>query len=762
MVSFTDLEENNPIDPKEARASSYAPAKPTPEEPGADLPNWVKRVGQGAVDTIMGTASAGAVAADSFFLGAPAAVSEPIMGLANVIKGAVSNDKGVLENFKEGVDNQKAAWDQHGERLGTGPEFAAQLLGGIYGGARGPVKEASENAFDALYTKGSQGSVFPRLSRALKDGTIGGGENVAASLLTDPDRYMEDPFGSAGVDFGVGATASSAMQLAAGEMAPLISKWMSSDWDKAEVIRGLVDRGVDPKTLSTIEQTGQVTPQALLTAARNAPPNKGLLDGGVGGVSQEEMLSRYIENIADINYYDYDPSLGYGVAPKQFGRDVSDAIAESKVIFDNIGEEIQAGVDKALHNPLGPKDMYKKIDEDLGPVKDLYEKTFRTDQVGPNGQPAAGARPANYDKVVERLGQDVMGGQWGKLTDMDDETQQVWETVKTSLRPKEQDKFGKGVHAEAVEERGGKPVGAITVSRMQNASQSLNKYLRNGILDGNSYDPKKARAAAKMKKSLNDQIATRTFGANTKAAKDFHKYMNIRDQYDFGMEVAEQGLTELPSNPTRLTEYTEKLTPDELAGMQEGYGYRLQMQFNDEGFYKVMNKLVGDGEIPAVNQVGAVNKGKVDVLQRMIGKEDADELVKVYREGGPRQKVAAALTDMLEGKRFKPEAVVSAVRDGDGLIISSGLRPGDNSLWANASIGAWGRKLGARGGNQGSMATKLLTAKGDDLFDTTQDYVRALERPTSVKRSVGTGPAFAGDDQDGEEQSLMQRLGLGK
>lgn len=708
---------------------------------------------------------------NSRLMGVPEVGAELVGGLGGAAKATFQGES-PLTGFNRGRKDQGAMFDKWRDDLGWA-SLPTEMVGG---GTRGPQAfqdaisgklpgsvEVGEELASKFFKPGKNTRLFPGITRTLKLGAATGSEAVLADAINNPEEYYNNPFTSMAFSFGGGMAFGSFMQGIQGELAPLVAKWGSPDWEKSDIMTELLDTGVREGTASTTPSAQALTPRAL-TAHVNSPEmldNNGRLLGQdiPGSIDQQELMDRFVHHMMAIEFHDQAAHKGISRGYEERGRDLVRAAEDAVTIYNDVGNDIRSQWINLVGDPKSPRATYEDTQKALKPLQEQYKALRSTNAVGPNGGPAGGARPVSYDRTVNGIETALKNELALKdITDLDGDMAEVWNEAKTLIRGRVQDPVGKGIHAPRVGEEitPETPIQTVKLKVLMDAVDQLNKRRDPRLYAGSQYDPGKAKAATIVIKHLNEEIAKRTFGKSDTLRKDYAKYLNERDQYEFGGKAFHSNIVDDKSGLDAVDHF-KGLTDGEKKAFSEGYVYEMTRSFGNRGFHNTMHSLVGEpGPIPEVFSKVSINGDKVALLENAIGKPQAKDLIDLYQNGRHREQAAQRLIDALKKKRFNPAAMNSVVHEGDGILLADALRPGQQSIFSNAILGAAKRLYSVRTPVQGDMLMDLYFAKGQDLATMTEDYLRAYNRPTSRMSPRGVGAGMS--DKEEEKQTILDYL----
>ena len=650
-----------------------------------------------------------------------------------------SMSEGYDAAYREAQLNIDKARDSLGES-GWFLPMLAETAGAIFGGPAGLAKGA--------YNMGRHSGTFgSRMAEVGRQSLVGGVDSTMAAMFEGAIQEADGDLGTAAANMGIpallGVVAGGGSQFAFGEIMPAMWKYGLN----------FAGKGSDEKIGSALLSTGSdktgLTPE-------NLRANYDLIRGGasmaelsVGDSPNAVIMNRMADSFAEATGVTSKPSLG--------GSKVSDTDEYIKTMgtIQRIGEEAQANLRETLTDTLGiPDSAYTRRianNERLEPLRERYRRMASTDVPGKGGDISV-----NYQPFVERLNQSVANRtRAGKITDIGGfEKEYLAEAIriarpraihphtKTVYTPKSgvpDPKTGK-MEPGSIDLSGAK----VKVADLVRARKAMAEKLRPGaMIDGTAQTKERTAAALNVMKSLDDEIGNRMFNNNKELNRRFSGMLQADDAHASGIDFYSHRMANDPDYGKSLKEYTEGLDADSLDSFRTGYKSAMIEAIDANGLSNEMGAFIGKFDPESLSRATHEKFGNIENLRTILGKTEADNFIKEINEKADFLDATERMREVATRKGMSPEAISGIVRDSDALLIAGGFSPSQNTLTANSTLGAIGRKMRALGPRETVKMQRLMNTSGEEGVEGIEKWLKGVESRSELPAGhVGSAVDF--------------------
>lgn len=674
-----------------------------------------------------------------------------LMGAADDIAGGVEagrnliglgeEGEGVSDAYSRGVNEAEIGTALARDRLAEGdyvPPVAWEILGSMHPKS-GPGLLSRAMGSNAVRT----GTLGSRVKEIGRQTGIGGAEALITSMM-EGNLVDFDPAQLA-TDFTEGSVSGGAMQAVFGELVPLIGK---------KVLMGAED-----KVSRELFNTGPTTEGNTASNLRGeldrlaSDPNASVFDIDIGA-ERNELANRLTHTLLRSNFAPNDPAVG-GARQMDLDR-YTESVGTARRLGIEAQQRIQQNIANSLSPPTSTYARYQQQNIKLEKYRKQYALLSDTTKPGKNG-----AIPVRFNNVTDSLSSRIAkASNKGDISQVDEATAAAWNKALHYLRPKEQHPNAKSLYRP---ESGKDNVpgeinlnrATIPLAQLLDARKQIANLAKPGIMvEGSTVDKMSARAAMTVVKALDEEIAARSpFVKGSPKFKtlqsEFANVMQVDDAYEMGITFAAKRGVEDPEYGRELKEYMDALSGNKLAldAFREGYKGKLVKNIETNGLLPEVKALTGYDSKTMPGKDLMERSANVENLRTILGKDQADKFLNSLYDGMSDRMYAERLKEALEMKGYDSRAIEDTVREGDALLMYGGFTPGQNSVFANATLGAVQRYMASMGPKEAGILQDLINARGPTAASELERLIRARETPSEFP-FMGQVGAVAGVDTE--------------
>ncbi|NKB39460.1 MAG: hypothetical protein GKR86_00110 [Ilumatobacter sp.] len=652
-------------------------------------------------------------------------LARPLGGLRGAMQGAMDPEQTAAEGWREG-------YDQNAEILQEASDELDPVTGGIATGLGllGPgATAAADKVIGKQLTKiaPTRGQHMARL----------GATGASAATATFLDNYLiqgmdlDQAMLQTGVDTAVGM----GVQKAAGD---IVIPGMRKLWNTATGgVEAYPALALSDKIMTDVEVGNEgLSLPGLWELSKHIDEGKGLLDlDTVRGAPQSEAMRRYYNALAKHAFKDVPIEQSNTVAGQAAMQRYTMFHDEMKQMFARTNAQYRDQISTSLGDWSQQYDDVLKrypIDETKEINTSLLETKTRPDGSVPLGAERVDARDMATrirDKFLDNRGvtnvreADAIGS-WNKFKDLFRETQ-------------ESDALGIARIA-STGDNVDDLFSDISVAELVRARRRLADQLEPGVMNrGDTITKTEASNYMEFMKLLDDEIDGIVDGAYGKTKKSFSASMRVQEAFDLGQKYhSGRGISS--NDPKKfaqfynknLDEIKEAMSPDEWTSFTAGYKRDLQEKLGERGGdYQLKLQLGSD-----TDKAYATKEGGYEDFVKVLGKDNADEFVKLATEAKGRIDISDKLREMLPFKMSTDEAnefigAANKWAKKGGFANIAGEQDQNNLILAAM------RRFAKKPSEQARVdkMMELSTLRGQELANFIEKSVRAATKiPTTI------------------------------
>ena len=261
------------------------------------------------------------------------------------------------------------------------------------------------------------------------------------------------------------------------------------------------------------------------------------------------------------------------------------------------------------------------------------------------------------------------------------------------------------------------------------------------------------RAASAVAKLIDDEIDARSGMQYGRKRQNFAQVRQLQDANEMGQHFFIPSNSADPVTQKSMTEYRDTLkTKEAKSAFDTGWMEQFSESIRKDGLDTAIYSKIGDVDFRA-NDFNA-NSLKSEGWEQMVaimGKDKATQFLNDAKDLPEKATALARIEQNLTEKGYDPVSILSTIRNGDDLLLAAGGLPGQNSLMANATLAALGRRASDFGPDVAARATELAGATGEKAAGILEDIIKADQMPSNygvgMEVSTGTGDAVFNEEQ---------------
>jgi hypothetical protein len=646
------------------------------------------------------------------------------------------------------------------ERLGTQGELAALGVSMVANPAKGLLKAAqfgadavrggtaaSQVAANAISKVGDaagnidrwvQGKGSSRIlapaARAGRQGLLGSASVAGSDILMNPEDYDASlgSLGKVATNAGIGFAGGVGGQAVLGEIGPRLIKSFKGNNAMSDVYRDLVSKVPDdtPDALSR---------NVINNAVKRSGEDAGFLDMDLPDNLRPELNARVAASISKNPLAEHGSMTDNPGNPAR-ARDVQKLTEEVDGYIDR-----QVGAfNSKLENARGPTTTAEQWDIDLAKDpnlakgRDLFNQLEDTEGLG--GLPLAGSWDEFATKVGDKYASELGRG---SILDVSNKEGSTFNELLTANRAYVQGGASGKLKREAqadhhtpqdqLQPHQKKDLTPPTVARAVVAAKEFNQRRIGDIFNKDTITPTDMRTYFSASKTLNDTIAEAVGDVHKDAREAFSTYMHKSTGFDlgYGGGLRNRSFEDARGKRTTMGTMLGSMSADQADAVKSGAKAFDAEEIGEKGFNRFMADLIGRGKSEAVPDPAKVNAAGEDYLRAVYGKDNADKMIKLYKDNGDNMASLALLKASTKYRGDDPTASVSdPTRAGDMLTL--GFSEGD--MISAAKLGSAYRVMSARGPKHGEALVDLITPQGAHGKGVQQkfDAAAAMKNNTAV------------------------------
>lgn len=694
------------------------------------------------------------VALNSFSFGAPWWMHTGAKTIENMLQG----EEHPFESARQEVF--QPLWDAQ-DRLSGGEEMFASMLGAI-------PQTSGPGMLDDLFGLSMRKSISPnevtRLGlKPLRFATAGGVDGMLSSYA-EGNLSFEDALERGAIGF----VAAPIMQAVIGDVAaPFVERRLRANGlitDYGGAIDSIRDLPLNPKGY---------TIQNLLDGADALPPGKSIFDIEVPSPhhGKQEGPRRFYNAMAKLHFGNVDDTKVGLDTPwfKSRQKSYEETLAAVTRYAEETNEAARKAVFEALGSPGGREAAIASSSPQLQAANAMFAR------ISDQSEGALGAQELNAREIAAELTKRVAEGFRAKDGDIrraPEEAQWVLNQILNMMKTEEVNPAAltvRNVVSEGVKRLEQNDIDAykrLNVAELfGNRKTFASKVLAPGaIIDGNSIDKTKRKAAMEILSMLDEVIANNTQGLHGEAREMFKDAMQRSEAFDLGREMYRHRSGELADDVRFVQSYGETVEDfldnpkysDQVKDMfRQGFKQGMFDTVGSRGFLTEMRYFVGEYDsTPGAATFFKHNEQGLRLMKRILGEEDTAIVLNVLDEGKETAEYTSRLVDLISSKggNPKPREVDQLIGDAAPLLHSTYREKINNGWDATAAFLDYILKPGDR--QKVRALENLIRSESPELVKLME---RGARQSLGLPMSLGTRASHIALEGLDEEHESVQK-----